>query len=114
MNTDYVKIVSEVVSACAEKYSDINRVNETVKEDFSDSWMCNMYMDWTNNYLTTSVYFDSEIGHILPEYADKHFVYAIKVVESMLDLFRSIGTLHPMLTHEQIGFIAERVLKGEA
>lgn len=113
METNYVKIVSEVVSACSEKYSDINRVNETVKEDFSDSWMCNMYTDYMNNYITAAVFFDSEIGHILPEYADKHFTYAFKVVESMLDLFRSIGTLQPMLTYEQIGFVAERILKGE-
>lgn len=113
MDINYVKIVSEVVSACAEKYSDINRVNETVKEDFSDSWMCNMYMDYMNNYLTTSVFFDSEISHILPEYADRHFSHAIKVCESLLSLFRSTGILQPMLSHEQIGFIVERVLKGQ-
>lgn len=113
METNYVRVVSEVISACSEKYSNRNKVNGNVNDDFSDSWMCNMYSDWMNNYLTREVFFDSEIGTILPEYADEHFTYAFKVCNSLLDLFLSIGTLQPMLTYEQIGFIAERILKGE-
>lgn len=113
MGINYAKIASEVVSACSKKYSNVNMVGEKVKDDFSDSWVCNMYMDFTACYLSREVYFNCEIGHILPEYADRHFNCAFKVCESLLDLFRSIGILQPMLTHEQIGFIVERILKGE-
>lgn len=110
METNYVKIVSEVVSACAEKYSDIKRVNGPVKENFSDSWMCNMYMDWLE-YVEMDTFVREEILSIRPRWTSLHDAY--KVGCNLIDLFRSIGTLQPMLTHEQIGFIAERVLKGE-
>lgn len=103
--SEYVKIVSKVVTACADKWRDKGDSN----------WYTNMYLDYFNNYLTREVFIENEIlstvGYNQDDATEERLVktYGMK----LLELYHAVGHLQPMLSHERVGEICMRVLKGE-
>lgn len=95
-----IKMISKVVTACANKW--------TNKGD--SNWYTNMYLDYLNNYLTQDRFIENEIEPIIGD-EWSGLVYAI--VTSLLELSTSISYLQPMLTYEQVGEVAIKILKGE-
>lgn len=103
MDKSYAVVVSEVVTACAKNW-----------ESKGDSnWYTNMYLDYLNNYILDSTFMELEVQPLMQTRHLQDEIYVETVGKNLLNLFRSIGNLQPMLTHEQVGEVAMRILKGE-
>lgn len=101
--SEYVIMVSKVVTACADKW-----------ENKGDSnWYTNMYLDFLNNYLTESTFIELEVHPLIQSRHIKDEIDIETISKNLLGLFRSIGHLQPMISAERVGEIGMKILKGE-
>lgn len=106
----YVAIVSEVVDACSKKWPDPNKCSMC---ECDSNWYTNMYLDYSNNYISPNVFIESEI---LPnmEWDTIGEERDIRLASSsLLDMFCGVSHCQPMLSYERIGEICIKILKGE-
>lgn len=121
MKKSIVAIMSEVVTFCSTKWMDPNKCSMC---ECDSNWITNMYLDYTNNYITWSTFAIEEILTPMEiereedfgvEYAEyKCAVYSLmELFRSLMELFRSIGNCQPAISHERVGEICIKILKGE-
>lgn len=114
MDKSYVAIMSEVVNLCSKKWSD---QKECCLCECDSNWYTNMYLDYSNNYVAEETFITSEImnrfeleGREFKAYENLKYESAAR---SLIHLFQSVGYVQPMLSHERIGEICIKILKGE-
>lgn len=110
MDKSYATIMSEVVNACSKKWSD---KDQCYLCECDSNWYTNMYLDYSNNYLSWDTFVTNEILPRLDWGSDNERLKYKNSAHSLLTLFESVGYVQPMLSHERIGEICVKILKGE-
>lgn len=103
--------MSELVDVCSKKWSDKNKCYLC---ECDSNWITNMFLDYSNNYIKRQTFIDEEVLPLIAwRNTHEHWQYS-KGVENLLNLYQSIGVCNPyMLSHERIGEICIKILKGE-
>lgn len=109
MEKSIVTIMSEVVNACSNKWSD----PEQCTCECDSNWMTNMYLDYMNNYISYKTFAENEVMTRLDWNSFNDRVKIVNAVKALLDLFHNIGYCQSALSYERVGEICIKILKGE-
>lgn len=110
MNKSYVSTMSDVVTKCSLKWA---HGNKRYLCDNDSNWFTNMYLDYSNNYVSQDTFIECEIYPVVECKTDVDEHYMRTAIESLMGLFCAVSQCQPMLSYERVGEICIRILKGE-
>lgn len=114
MKKSIIAIMSEVVTFCSTKWMDPNKCSMC---ECDSNWLTNMYLDCLNNYIDWNTFAIEEV--LTPMEIEREEDFGIEYAEykcavrSLIDLFRSVGFCQSAISHERVGEICIKILKGE-
>jgi hypothetical protein len=76
-----------------------------------DSWLANLFLVYTNDYVLFSTFLENELEERLFEYVlidHQEYDWAWKIVTALMHLFEAEANLRPNMTYDELGLELEK------
>jgi hypothetical protein len=110
------ELTRDVINELAKIFSPWNQKKNHPERDYlGDSWLANMHLCYTNDYISFKTLYENEIEDILCEYAKDGLDrdYCRVITNDLEDLICSTSHLLSDVTYEKVGIMLENsIVRG--